>query len=125
MNVISERPVIIFKNEYNGKAKYVVGISKKNQDGEYENANFSIQFNKDVELHNKAKIKLTNAWLSFYSYEFDGKKDTKFFIKCSDFELVEKGEFETTKQEIKKEGINIPDSVFEEFAEDSELDLNF
>lgn len=86
MNIENKYPVTIFKNE-NGK--YVVGISNKKQDGSYENAYFPIQFNKEVELENKTKIYMKNAWLTFYKWEFEEKKGTTFYIKCSQFDLVE------------------------------------
>lgn len=88
MNITNDREVMIFKKE----DKYSVGISKKNQNGEYEKAYFPIQFNRDVELENQTLIKIKNAWLSFYKWEYEDKKGTKFFIKCSDFDVVEKKE---------------------------------
>ena len=88
MNVSNDREVMIFKKD----DKYTVGISKKNQNGEYEKAYFPIQFNKDIELENQTLIKIKTAWLSFYKWEHEDKKGTKFFIKCSDFDVVEKKE---------------------------------
>ena len=84
MNIINDKPVMIFKRE---DGKYVVGVSKKNGE-EYENAYFPIQFNKGVEVHNKTQIKIKNAWLSFYNWNYEDKKGTTFFIKCSDFEEI-------------------------------------
>ena len=89
MNIVNNYPVMIFKDE-NGK--YTVGLSNKKQDGSYENAYYPIQFNKDVELENKTKILIKNAWLSFYKWEYQDKKGTTFFIKCSQFELADKEE---------------------------------
>lgn len=86
MNITNDRDVMVFKFD----DKYAVGISKKNQNGEYEKAYFPIQFNKDVELDNMTLIKIKNAWLSFYNWEYEGKKGTKFFIRCTDFDKVEK-----------------------------------
>lgn len=84
MNIVNDKPVMVFKNEN----KYIVGISKKKQDGEYENAYIKIEFNKGIELEDKTLIKIKNAWLSFYNWEYEGKKGTTFFIKCNDFEEV-------------------------------------
>lgn len=94
MNIVNNYPVTIFKNE---DGKYVVGLSNKKQDGSYENAYYPIQFNRDVELENKTRIYIKNAWLSFYKWEYEGKKGTTFFIKCSQFELAD------TKEEPKQE----------------------
>ena len=91
MNIVNDRPVMVFKND---KGKYSVGISKKNQNGEYENAYFPIQFNKSVELEDKTLIKINTAWLSFYKWEYELKSGTTFFIKCSDFEIVDNTEFQ-------------------------------
>ena len=85
MNITNEKDVMIYKNDY---GKYSVIISKKNADGSFEKAYMPIQFNKGVELENKTLIKIKNAWLSFYKVE----DKTKFFIRCSDFDKVEKEE---------------------------------
>ena len=86
MNITNDRNVIVYKNKY---GKYSVMISKKNMDGEYENAFIPIQFNKEVELENKTTIKIVNAWLSFYELtKEDGTTETRFFIRCSDFKEI-------------------------------------
>jgi hypothetical protein len=86
MNITNDRNVIVYKNKY---GKYSVMISKKNMDGEYENAFIPIQFNKEVELENKTQIKIVNAWLSFYELtKEDGTTETRFFIRCSDFKEI-------------------------------------
>lgn len=82
MNIVNDRPVMIFKKDN----KYTIGVSKKNQNGEYEKAYFPIQFNKDVEIDDKTLIILKTAWLSFYKWEYQDKKGTTFFIRCSEFE---------------------------------------
>ena len=85
MQIEEKYPVMIFKKEN----KYTVGISKKNQDGTYENAYFPIQFNRGTELEDKTKIYIKKGWLSFYKWEHEGKKGTTFFIKCSEFEILQ------------------------------------
>lgn len=112
MNITNDREIMIFKDE---KEKYSTTISKKNQNGEYENAYFPIQFNKDVELENRTLIKIKNAWLSFYNWEYEDKKGTKFFIKCSDFEVVAEAQKQPTKEET---------NPFEEFAKEQEQFTN-
>ena len=88
MNISNKYPVMVFKNEDNGRVKYAAGISRKEQDGTYVNASFQIQFNKGVELPNQTKILIKNAWLSFYNWEFEGKKGTTFFIKFFNLSLL-------------------------------------
>ncbi len=98
MNIENKYPVTIYKNEN----KYTVGIGVKKKDGTYDNAYFPIQFNQGVEVEHKTKIYIKNAWLSFYKWEYEGKKGTTFFIKCSDFETVDeviKENFEPIKEE--------------------------
>lgn len=89
MNIINDKPVMIFKKEEDNKTRYTVGLSNKKQDGTYENAYFPIQFNKGVVLENQTRIMLVKAWLSFYSWEYQEKKGTTFFIKCSEFTTLE------------------------------------
>ena len=113
MNITNERPVMVFKND---KGKYSVGISKKNQNGEYEKAYFPIQFNKGVELADKTLIKIKRAWLSFYKWEYELKTGTTFFIKCSEYEIVEQESKEEHKAQLKMES-----NPYEDFGESIEI----
>ena len=88
MNISNDKNVMIFKQD----KKYVAGINKKNRDGTFDKAYFPIQFNQGVELENKTLIKIKNAWLSFYKWENEDKKGTVFYIKCSDFDIIEQKE---------------------------------
>ena len=90
MEIISNKEEMIFKNEYNGKVFYSIGISKKNQDGKYENGYINVRFKKDVELENQTKIKIKKAWIDFYC------KDRKTFpyIFISEFDIVSEREQE-------------------------------
>lgn len=92
-----ETTKMVFKDE---KGKYTIGLSNKKQDGSYENAYFPIQFNKGVELQNKTQIRILKAWLSFYKWEYQGKKGTSFMIRCTDFEDLS----ENKKEEYKDFG---------------------
>ena len=85
MNIENKYPVTVYRNEN----KYTVGIAVKKKDGTYDNAYFPIRFNQGVKVENKTKIYIKNAWLSFYKWEYEGKKGTTFFIKCSQFETVD------------------------------------
>ena len=101
MEIISNKEEMVFKNEYNGKVFYSIGISKKNQDGKYENGYINVRFKKDVELDNQTKIKIKKAWIDFYC------KDRKTFpyIFVSDFEPVgeKKDVFKEFGESIKTE----------------------
>lgn len=100
MEIISNKEEMIFKNEYNGKVFYSIGISKKNQDGKYENGYINVRFKKNVELENQTKIKINKAWVDFYC------KDRKTFpyIFISEFEKVEdKNPYEEFGESIKTE----------------------
>lgn len=100
MEIISKKEEMVFKNEYNGKVFYSIGISKKNQDGKYENGYINVQFRKDVELENKTKIKIKQAWLDFYIKD----KKTFPYIFINDFDLIkEKDPFKDFGDNIKTE----------------------
>ena len=68
--------VTVFKND---KGFYSIGVSNKNMDGTYENAYITAQFKKGVELENKAKIDIKNAFLSFYKNQ-EGKPIYKIVV---------------------------------------------
>lgn len=73
---ITGENVTIFKNE---KGMYSTGISNKLLDGTYENAYIQVQFKKGVELENKTKINITNAFLTFWKSQ-DGKPIFKIMV---------------------------------------------
>ena len=79
--------VMVFVNEHNGKKSYSIGISKKLQDGSYENGFLPAQFKKDVVINNKTKIDIKKAWLSFYKTT-EGNR-TVPFIFINDFTVTE------------------------------------
>lgn len=85
MNIIDERPKTIYKNVVNNKVSYSIGLSKKKDDGSYENGYMPCRFKKDVELDNKTKIKIKTAWLDFYKVE----KKTFVYLFINDFEKIE------------------------------------
>lgn len=83
-------PVRVYKDD---KGKYTIGISKKVND-EYENRYFPVEFLKGVELENKTEIIIKHAFMTWFDWEFEEKKGTKFLIKITAFEKA--GE-QTTK----------------------------
>lgn len=93
MEIISNRGEMIFKNEKDGKISYSIGLSKKKEDGTYENGYILARFRKDVELDDRTKIKIKSAWLDFFKIE----KRTLPYIFINDFEKVE------NKEEVKEQ----------------------
>lgn len=78
-------PVMVFKNEYNGRVFYSLSLSKKDRNGTYYNGYMPCEFRKGVSLENKTMIYLKNAFLTFYMKD----KRTVPYIKVLDFETVE------------------------------------
>ena len=93
MNITNDRPIMIFKNTFDDRDSYSCGLSKKKQDGTYENGFIKVLFRKDVNLENKTKILIKNAWLSFNVYE----KKTYPYIFINEFDVVE-DKVEETKE---------------------------
>jgi len=84
MEIISNRNEMIFRNDYNGKPIYSIGLSKKKQDGTYENGYMTVNFKEGADIKDKSRIKIKNAWLSFYIKD----KKTIPTIFINDYELV-------------------------------------
>lgn len=123
MNITSDKPYMIFVKEHNGKKYYKVGLSKKKQDGTYENGYVDIQFKQGIEFENKEQIYIKNAFLTFYKSK---DKATIPYIFVMDFEKLEdtikrsketdivtqdtKDDFEEFGREVKLNDIEILDS---------------
>ena len=86
MEIINNRPIMVFKKDN----KYNIGISKKKKDGSYETAYMKIEFNKDTKIEDRQLITIKNAWLDFYNWEYENKKGTTWYIRCSEFEIYNK-----------------------------------
>ena len=84
MELVSSKEEMIFKNEYNGKSSYSLGLSKKDKDGKYIKGYITVNFKKGVELNNQTKIKIKSAWLDFYKKD----KATIPTIFINEFEVV-------------------------------------
>ena len=120
MNISNEYPVMIFRNEYEGKIFYKMGLSKKKQDDSYENGSISCQFKKDVNLEDKTKIYIKSAWLTFYKNK---DKTTVPYIFVNEFETV--AEAIDNSKVIEKQEVDDP---FKDFGEEvmlDDLDLPF
>ena len=81
-----DSPVMIFRNEKDGRVFYSTTVSHKNVDGVYENAFINVNFKKNVEVSNKQLINIKEAWLDFFQTK-DGRDVFTIFI--NDFDKVE------------------------------------
>ena len=86
--------VMVFVNEHNGRKFYKVGISKKMQDGNYQNGYVDVQFKKDIILENKAKINIKSAWLTFY---MNKENITVPYIFINEFEQLDNTQLDNTQ----------------------------
>lgn len=117
MNIENKYPVMVFKKEYEGKTYYNLGLSKKDMNGNYINGYISCRFKKNIEVDDKKKIYIKNAWLDFYLKD----KVTVPYVFINEFEYVE----ETIKK-IKQESKKDFDKVIEEFSQEiQDEDLPF
>ena len=104
MEIISDKEEMIFKNEYNDKPYYTMGLSKKDKSGNYIKGYINVNFKKGVVLSNMTKIRIKSAWLDFY------KKDVQTipYIFINDFDIVE----------------NDKKDIFEEYGESVKTDFD-
>lgn len=102
MHIKENEEIIIFKND---KGFYSIGLSRKDRNGEYFYGYFPCQFKKDVVLESKTRIRIRNAFMSFYL------KDDKTmpYIMITDFDIVEKKEnYAKLKGDVEIEEENLP-----------------
>ncbi len=76
MNLTSTN--IIYVKEYEGKKFYRARVSRKKENGEYENAYIDVKMPKDTNIENKTKINITKGFLSFYKTKDD--KDIWYIV---------------------------------------------
>ena len=84
MDIISNREEMIFRNDYNGRPVYSIGLSKKDKNGNYINGYMTCNFKEGTDIKDRSRIKIKSAWLSFYTKE----KKTIPTIFINDYELV-------------------------------------
>jgi hypothetical protein len=107
MQVISDKNEIVFRTDYNGKPSYSLGLSKKNKEGQYVNGYIRAYFKKGVELNNKSKIRIKDAWIDFYR---DGNKTIPtIFVSEYELEKDSGNENENIEEEVNS-------NPFEEFG---------
>lgn len=118
MEITSNKEEMIFRKDYNGKPSYSLGLSKKDKDGKFVNGYIKVNFKKGVELNNKSKIKIKNAWIDFYK---DNEK-TIPTIFINDFIIVEdKQENKINLKEIKYTDKDLSMFDSEEIGENIEI----
>lgn len=105
----------IFKDK---DGKYKVGLSKKNQQGEWEKAYFPVRFRKDVELENNTKIYIKDYWLDFYNWKYEDKKGTTFYFFINSFETVE----QTIERIHKENEQEVKTNPYEEMGKQVSID---
>lgn len=84
MQIIQQYPVKVFKNTYQDKVFYKVGLSKKDQNGNYINGAIDCKFKKGENIDDSKKIYIQEAWLDFYVKD----KITHPFIFINKYEYV-------------------------------------
>ena len=107
-----DKGVTIFANEKeseNGKfMTYSIGVSSKNQQGEWVNGYITCRFKKGVSIANKTKIKINRSF--FVATKSKGKSYTSLMI--TDYEVLESGE---TAQNSADEFMKIPTDIDDPF----------
>lgn len=85
MHIKENEELLIFKNK---DGYYSIGLNRKDRNGEYFYGYFPCQFKKDVSIENKTRIKVKNAFMSFYLKD----EKTMPYIMIVDFSIVENKE---------------------------------
>ena len=110
MNITTDNKYMIFKKDGQYGAMYSIGLSKKNQKGQYENGYMPVRFKKDVELDDRTEIYIKDAWLTFY------KKDntTVPYVFINEFKNLDEA-IQPTKETLEQ---NDP---YKQFGEEVEI----
>lgn len=124
MNIQDDKQFTIYEKEINGVKYYRLQMSKKVQDGSYQNGYIDVKFAKCEPPKNRDRIYLKKAWISFY---LSKDKHTIPYVVCTEYETTEQvirdSKKDIVKQEVKEDN---PDDLFKEFGEehkDDELEL--
>lgn len=98
MNITSNN-TMIFAKEFDGKMHYRAGMSRKNQNNEYEKAYIDVRLPKDVSIADRTKINITKGFLTFYKTK-EGKDI--WYIVVQEFTTEEAKDVEVLKVESKR-----------------------
>jgi len=72
----------IFRKDFDNRPAYSIGISKKKEDGTWANVYIPVSFRRGVEVGNRTKVDIKDAWPSCY----EGKNGTVLTIFVNDFD---------------------------------------
>ena len=111
MKIVENNKVTVYRYDGQYGASYSIGISKKLQDGKYENGYMPVRFKKDTELENKTQIYIKDAWLSFNLKD----KKTYPFIFINEFITLDEA------IEPSKKAANDP---YKDFANEKQEEIN-
>lgn len=95
---------MIFRKEYEGRTFYSMGVSTKNQEGDYVKGYMDVQFKKGVDLDNQSKIDIKDSWFKVYKSK-DGKSKVYLFIN----------EFEGVKKKTEPDFVQVDDDDYSPF----------
>lgn len=84
MQIISNNDEMIFRKDFNDRPIYSIGLSKKDKNGNYIKGYMNCNFKQGTDIADKTKIKIKDAWLSFYIKD----KKTIPTIFINDYEVV-------------------------------------
>ena len=125
MNIQDDKQFTIYEKEINGVKYYRLQMSKKVQDGSYQNGYIDVKFAKCEPPKNRDRIYLKKAWISFY---LSKDKHTIPYVVCMEYETAEQVIRDSKKDIVKQEVKNDSDDLFKEFGEehkDDEFELPF
>jgi len=110
---LSAEDAIIYKKERTGSNgtwyTYCTKVSSKDKDDNWQSAFIDIAFKKGVEVNNKAKIKIKNAFPTLNTY--NDKTSIRWMIM--DFEVIDQGEV-PQPQNTNTDFMNIADEIDED-----------
>lgn len=86
MLVLDNYTKMIFRKDNEFGTFYQISLSKKDRNGQYINGYMNVRFKKGVNVPNKTKIVIKNAFIDFY---LDKNNKTVPYIMILDYELVE------------------------------------
>ena len=78
----------VFKSKF-GDNRFYIGLSKKLEDGTYDNHYVNIRFKNDniPEITDFKDIVITNAFLTYDKYDVDGETRKSLVIQVLDYEV--------------------------------------
>ena len=120
MNIQDDKQYTIYEKEINGTKFYRLQMSKKMQDGSYQNGYIDVKFAKCEPPKNRDRIYLKRAWISFY---LSKDKHTIPYVVCMEYETAEQVIRDSKKDIVKQEVKNDSGDLFKEFGEEHNDDI--